>query len=358
MELTTFLLEQSSRYPELQAQDLVKAMYQSEFGCGHFVSERGFAWLEDELNACQMPVNGQKPPLVEPLRGGFCRIHLQSLADNGISSRTLFRLFELSAMRSNGNMKAFLQQLTELERMATNGLFPLHTKDIHAFVGEYRKAGCPAIHHSEAFRSAYCPAYRVIRADYARFLSLFAAIDNKLPNHQPLLVAVEGGSASGKTTLAALLAQVYDANVFHMDDFFLQAHQRTPERLAKPGGNVDYERFRREVLEPLRAQQVVTHCRLDCSTMMLSTPVETKPKHVNIIEGVYSMHPTLTDFYDISVFLTIDLNTQSERLLLRNGPEMQHRFLNEWIPLENRYFDFYHVASLCDLCIDGGRNTK
>ena len=36
-----------------------------------------------------------------------------------------------------------------------------------------------------------------------------------------------------------------------MDDFYLQPHQRTTKRLREPGGNVDYERFETEVLQPL-----------------------------------------------------------------------------------------------------------
>jgi len=31
---------------------------------------------------------------------------------------------------------------------------------------------------------------------------------------------------------------------------------------------------------------------------------------------------------------------------------MQQRFLNEWIPLEKRYFEYFSVESLCDLCYD------
>jgi hypothetical protein len=31
--------------------------------------------------------------------------------------------------------------------------------------------------------------------------------------------------------------------LFHTDDFFLQPHQRTRERLESVGGNIDYERF-------------------------------------------------------------------------------------------------------------------
>ena len=33
-------------------------------------------------------------------------------------------------------------------------------------------------------------------------------------------VAVDGNSGAGKSTLADLIGDVYDCNVFHMDDFF------------------------------------------------------------------------------------------------------------------------------------------
>jgi len=181
---------------------------------------------------------------------------------------------------------------------------------------------------------------------------LFAAIDALLAKGAPILVAIEGPSASGKTTLAARLAAVYDCNIFHMDDFFLQAHQRTPERFAEPGGNVDYERFREEVLLPLSAHRPFSYRPFSCSAMALASPVQVVSKQLSIIEGAYSMHPTLSGFYDLSVFLRIGEQAQAERILRRNGPQMQQRFLNEWIPLEKRYFEYFSVESLCDLCYD------
>lgn len=68
---------------------------------------------------------------------------------------------------------------------------------------------------------------------------------------KPLLVAIDGRCASGKSTLAKDLQKQLDCNVIHMDDFYLQPHQRTTKRLREPGGNVDYERFETEVLQPL-----------------------------------------------------------------------------------------------------------
>ncbi len=33
------ILEQYARYPKLKLNDIIKALYQSEFGCAHFVAD-------------------------------------------------------------------------------------------------------------------------------------------------------------------------------------------------------------------------------------------------------------------------------------------------------------------------------
>ena len=68
-------------------------------------------------------------------------------------------------------------------------------------------------------------------------------IERVFTEREHVFVAIDGPCASGKTTLAALLQRRFDGNVLHMDDFFLRPEQRTPERFAEPGGNVDRERF-------------------------------------------------------------------------------------------------------------------
>ena len=116
-------------------------------------------------------------------------------------------------------------------------------------------------------------------------------IDRLLAERERVLVAIDGSCAAGKTTLAGQLAERYDCNVFHMDDFFLRPEQRTPERYAQDGGNVDYERFREEVLLPLKAGKIVSYRPFDCKTFTLSDAVSVAPKKLNIVEGSYSLHP-------------------------------------------------------------------
>ena len=178
-------------------------------------------------------------------------------------------------------------------------------------------------------------------------LSPFLEQLDTLLQRQSVRLAIEGGSASGKTTLAAWLQQTYDAAVFHMDDFFLRPEQRTVERLTEAGGNVDRERFAEEVLQPLCEGRPVTYRRFDCTTQSLSEPMTVEPRALTIVEGAYAMHPALADAYDLSLFLDVDPALQRQRIQKRNTEVETHRFFERWIPLENRYFDACNVRARC-----------
>lgn len=166
--------------------------------------------------------------------------------------------------------------------------------------------------------------------------------------HAPAVLAIDGRCASGKTTLAAKLTADWNASLFHMDDFYLRPHQRTAERLAEPGGNVDRERFLAEVLLPLTEGRRVSYRRFDCQTFTFEPARIIDPYPIAIVEGSYSCHPELRDRYDMRIFLDIDPETQLERILRRNGPETLERFKSLWIPLEEAYFTACHVRECCD----------
>ena len=170
-----------------------------------------------------------------------------------------------------------------------------------------------------------------------RLESATQQINSLLAQKNMVIVAIDGKCTSGKTTLAAQLAEVYDCNVFHMDDFFLRPEQRTPARFAEVGGNVDYERFREEVLLPLKSGKAFSSRPFDSSAFTLAAPVAVTPKKLNIIEGTYSHHPYFGNPYDLKILLTVDVETQRQRILER-PVHLHKRFFEEWIPMENRYF--------------------
>ena len=128
-----------------------------------------------------------------------------------------------------------------------------------------------------------------------------------------------------------------------MDDFFLQPHQRTAERLAEPGGNVDYERFKEEVLEHIADTDGITFCPFSCSEWQLAAPVTIPYNDIVIVEGSYSHHPYFKDIYHIKIFLKISPSEQKKRILSRDGDAIWPMFETKWIPMENLYFDTFKI---------------
>lgn len=339
----------------MRPQDLYKLAYQSEFGCGHMIADEAESLrrIRAELSTAQATA---QPP--EPIGGGYCRIHLGALGALGISAQTLNRMFFLSANAGGGTAEGLLQKLALAraafaDAAAARGDAESTVRRFDDHVEKMRLANFPAAGHSDEYRAAYRPAYRVVRADLCRFIPVFALADSLLCGRaDAYTIAVDGNCCSGKSSLADLLRQIYDCNVFHMDDYFLRPSQRTPDRLRTPGGNVDHERFACEIGENLRSGRPFRYCRFDCGAQRLEPPTQVEPARLSVVEGSYSMHPRLRRFYDASVFLKIDEKTQLARLRRRESADMLERFVREWIPLERLYFDACSVENACDLLLD------
>ena len=162
-------------------------------------------------------------------------------------------------------------------------------------------------------------------------------------DESPVLIAIDGNCAAGKTTLAARLQSDLGGNVFH----YLQSFQRTKERLSETGGNVDYERFKKEVIEPLKKGEAVGVYACIHPDFVLEYRKTLEFKRLNIIEGSYSCHPYFNSPYKLQIFVEADYEQQIERIRKRNGEVMLQRFINEWIPKENEYFRKMKIKENC-----------
>lgn len=173
---------------------------------------------------------------------------------------------------------------------------------------------------------------------------------NTLPegNHT---IAIDGRSAAGKTSLALKLAECMDANVVHMDDFFLPGELRTKERFAQPGGNVHYERFMEEVLPFLNRGEAFSYVPFDCGCMELKGCRELKPARFTIVEGAYSCHPILGNYMSLKVFMDVDSDVQMTRICGRNGVKQAEMFQKRWIPLEENYFKTFSIREKADIVL-------
>lgn len=165
--------------------------------------------------------------------------------------------------------------------------------------------------------------------------------------HQPFLLAIDGRCASGKTTIAAQLETMLPCSVFHMDDFFLPVEKRS----SMPGGNIDYERICKEILQPCKSgcASIGFH-PFDCHTQNFLQIRKKDIKPFVIVEGSYSCHPLLFDYFHLHIFLTVDESEQKNRIISRNGEKGWIMFREKWIPLEEEYFSKYDILQKCAYC--------
>ncbi len=343
------LLQHFNKYPQMQILDMIKLIYQNEFGSGHLITDEkeSLKFIKEETSLLQKKNHIFDP--IEPIGNNHYRLHLQILLERDLKTETFNRFFLVSASHKKGNLDCFHDKISIFMEMCKIGELPFHYETVSAILSDYKNNGYPLVRHSNLFRECYAPAYRVVEKEFCFFLELFSKIDKLMAEQKHVIIGIDGNCGAGKSTLADLLQSVYDCNVFHMDDFFLQPEQRTAQRLMEIGGNVDYVRFRTEVMEQLLVGSPFSYKKFDCRLQNFSEPTLVYPKALTIVEGAYSLHPTLSNYYHQKVFLQLDKKEQSLRILNRNGAFMHKRFITEWIPLENNYFQKMNIRETADL---------
>lgn len=344
--MRSILQEQLFLYPKLKEQDVLKAVYQSVYGCGHFVydKEKCRETFENELNGLCFDSKNE----IEEL-GRYSRVHLSALKSLGILKETLLKLFILSAKEEDQRAE-YIEILNTLPEICKEYF---DKEGFDKLIKEHIEKGCPSLHHSDAFRENYHPAYRVILSEYADIIPLLSEIEKR----ENCIIAIDGKAASGKSTLALLLNKLYNADVIHMDDYFLPPEKKTKQRLSEIGGNVDHERFLSEVLIPLSEEGKYISRPYRCHGDYYEEAVEKEAGRLTVVEGSYSLREELCPYYDLKIFIDLDDKEQSNRIRKRN-PEMFERFIGEWIPYENKYFNETKISMRCDVHLKSKKDFR
>lgn len=342
-----------SQTPLMEPVDAVKLAYQSEFGCGHLLAEETV--LAQRIQA--EIASAKEDPAAAPfawIGGGLCRLNLRSAAVSRLSPLLLARMMQETALQRPGTLEGFQLRLEKLRQACGEGLFSFDLASLESYLSAYAKEGYPPVSHSPAYRAAYTPAYRVVLMGYRDALPLLLDMEERLQKHGKCLLVLDGDCGGGKTTLASLIAPLYQAQMIGMDEFFLPPEMRTPERLREPGGNVHYERFLSEVLAGLAEDKPFAYGSYDChrGTMAARTLV---PSNVTLIEGSYSHHPAFAAQYAtlnaLRAWIWVEPREQLRRLERRN-PALFARFEGEWIPLEKAYLGAFDGQGHADRALE------
>ena len=164
-ELRAILITHAKRYPLMQPRDAVKLIYQNEFGGGHLIRDEE-SCLSFLLAEYEKVKKDPHMPRYEALGNGIVRMHLAAAKPEELEQ--LGKAFIRSAAEHSGDTDQFLQKLDALRKVTAEGVFAFDTEALERYLADYRAAGFPPVSHSETYRQAYKPAYRVILLPYAK----------------------------------------------------------------------------------------------------------------------------------------------------------------------------------------------
>ncbi|GIG53982.1 uridine kinase [Demequina activiva] len=168
------------------------------------------------------------------------------------------------------------------------------------------------------------------------------------PEGAPVLIAIDGPDAAGKTTLrrelaAVLKAQGRDVVEASMDDFHHTEDVRYRQGRTSARGfwedSFDHEAFIAKVLDPLSAggDRIVTlrHHDLDSDRILEDVPSCRVGDNVTLLaDGLFMQHPGFRDRWDAVIWVEAPYSVRFGRMVARDGLEADPED-----PVQRRYFD-------------------
>ena len=165
-DLINTLQEHAQRYPQMKPQDVIKLVYQRNFGPGHAVEN-------EAMNLCglleEMETAEDTGILTEPLGNHLCRLYLGK-------AKTLFKaediedIFVRTAAVHKGSMYEFMRDLKTVQKNIEIFRGSFTEEEYLSYAAWYRGKGYPAVHHSSTYSEAYAPHYRVVYEGFVRSL--------------------------------------------------------------------------------------------------------------------------------------------------------------------------------------------
>ncbi|HEY1665193.1 MAG TPA: hypothetical protein VGG54_05845 [Trebonia sp.] len=163
---------------------------------------------------------------------------------------------------------------------------------------------------------------------------------------QSRVIAIDGRSGSGKTSLAARLRSVLGAPVVTLEDLY--------------GGWDGLERgidlLVSEVLEPLSAGRAARVPRYNWVTAAWEAPLVLAPPEVLIVEGVGAGARRAAAYASLLVWVESAASVRKKRALDRDG-ETFSPYWDMWVAQEEAMLAREHTPDRADIVLDSSSHT-
>lgn len=187
---------------------------------------------------------------------------------------------------------------------------------------------------------------------------------------RPLLVAIVGGSGSGKSRLAARLADALGAKAgcLSLDDFYLDRSHLSPARRARINFDhprtIDWPAFE-SALRALKSGRSTRHPVYDFATHSRQRKASVlNPKPVILVDGLWLLHrPPLRRMFTLGIFLDCPARVRLGRRLARDlrsrgrtADSIRRQFRTTVEPMHRRYVA--PQAGLAGLVLKANPNAR
>ena len=166
-------------------------------------------------------------------------------------------------------------------------------------------------------------------------------------------IGIDGPGASGKSTLAAGLVEVLPEAVLVEGDDFYRPESDAGRSGSAAGGLFDLPRLVSQVLLPHSQGEEIRYQRFNWDTGVLGGWISRPGGRPLIVDGVYSTHETLRDFYDLRIWVNAPRAVRLARGLQRDGEEARSMWADVWMPAEGRYIADQAPQDYAHLVFDG-----
>ena len=162
--LIPYLKTHLDNHPSMTSQDIAKLCYQAAHGAEHLLADldRARRYLEHEMDSVEA---NECMTLIEPISDRVARVNLAPWKAKGLSADALFDLFVATARVSGNGDERLSSYLSEVSDYLASEPSSIALTEWMTFLAWYDQNGRPAIHHSEAYRAAEHPAYRIVLRD-------------------------------------------------------------------------------------------------------------------------------------------------------------------------------------------------
>ena len=168
---------------------------------------------------------------------------------------------------------------------------------------------------------------------------------------RPIVVAIDGGSGAGKSTIANAIRLRTAAALITLDDFYdarIPDHAWATMPVSRRLGEVfDWRRVRERAIEPLlagrpgrwRAFDFASGLRADGTYGLQDAFTEIAPAPLVLLEGAYSASPPLADVVDVSVLIDVPVDERHRRTDARDDAAFLRGWHETWDDVERFYFE-------------------